>query len=99
MTRDNLQRWEIDQRNIYDLNISHINVGSGEEFSIKDLARIISKVVGFNGQLDFDTSKPDGTPRKLLDNSFLFGKGWYPKIPLNQGIKNLYTWYKRSINN
>jgi len=87
----------IDSNDIYDLNISHINIGSGEEISIKDLARMISKVVGFNGQLDFDISKPDGTPRKLLDNSFLFGKGWYPKITLNQGIKSLYMWYKRSI--
>ena len=87
----------IDSNDIYDLNISHINIGSGEEISIKDLARMISKVVGFNGQLDFDISKPDGTPRKLLDNSFLFGKGWYPKITLNQGIKSLYMWYRRNI--
>ncbi len=87
----------IDSKDIYGLGISHVNVGSGEELSIKDLAAIISNIVGFSGDLEYDISKPDGTPRKLLDNSFLFGKGWYPKISLNEGIKNLYTWYKRSI--
>ena len=87
----------IDSNDIYDLDISHVNVGSGEEISIKDLAEMISKIVGFNGELEYDISKPDGTPRKLLDNSFLFGKGWYPKIPLNEGIKNLYTWYKKIL--
>lgn len=87
----------IDSLDIYGLNISHINVGSGEEISIKDLAEIISKIVGYNGKLEYDISKPDGTPRKLLDNSFLFERGWRPKISLNQGIKSLYMWYKRSI--
>ena len=87
----------IDSPEIYGLDISHVNVGSGEEISIKDLAEMICKIVGYNGKLEYDFSKPDGTPRKLLDNSFLFDRGWYPKIPLNEGIKNLYIWYKKNI--
>jgi len=73
----------IDSGDIYDLDISHINVGSGEEISIKDLAVMISKIVEYTGELEFDILKPDGTPRKLLENSFLSNRGWSPKISLN----------------
>tara|TARA_S200000501_G_C20795018_1_gene731360 strand:+ start:528 stop:1295 length:768 start_codon:yes stop_codon:yes gene_type:complete len=87
----------IDSSDIYGLNISHVNVGSGEEISIKNLAAMISDIVGYNGECEYDISKPDGTPRKLLDNSFLSNKGWHPKISLTDGIKNLYKWYKKNI--
>jgi len=79
---------------IYNRGISHINVGSGEEFSIHELALMIKKIVGFKGKIKFDKSKPDGTPRKLLDTSIMNKKGWKPKIKLKDGIKDLYSYYK-----
>jgi GDP-L-fucose synthase len=70
--------------------LSHINVGSGEELSIADLARAISKVVGYRGDLRFDSSKPDGTPRKLMDSSRLRSLGWEPRIDLSSGLADAY---------
>jgi GDP-L-fucose synthase len=64
-----------------------INVGTGKEISIKDLAYLIKEVVGFGGDLEFDTSKPDGTPRKMMDSSKLHALGWKPKISLQEGLK------------
>ncbi len=69
---------------------SHLNVGSGEEISIADLARLIASIIGFQGQLRFDTSKPDGTPRKLLDSGKLRSLGWAPVISLREGILRTY---------
>lgn len=89
----------IESVDVYDLGISHVNVGSGEEISIKDLAVMISEIIGYSGELEFDISKPDGTPRKLLDNSFLSNRGWRPKISLKEGIEKLYLWYKDNIQN
>ncbi len=71
--------------------LEHINVGSGEELSIAELAEVISQVVGFDGELVFDTSKPDGTPRKLLDTSHLFSMGWRPSIELRRGLEETYA--------
>jgi GDP-L-fucose synthase len=68
-----------------------LNVGSGKELSIKDLALTIKKVVGFEGELVFDTTKPDGTPRKLMDSSKLMNLGWSPSIDLEQGILREYV--------
>jgi GDP-L-fucose synthase len=73
-----------------------VNVGSGEEVSIADLARLMSEVVGYRGEIVHDLSKPDGTPRKLLDSSRLFGLGWKPEISLRDGIASTYAWYKES---
>jgi GDP-L-fucose synthase len=70
-----------------------INVGCGEDISIRDLAQMICDVVGFEGELTFDASKPDGTPRKLLDISKLQSLGWEPKIPLREGIASTYEWF------
>ena len=67
-----------------------VNIGCGEDISIKDLALIVKKIVGFKGELKFDTSKPDGTPRKLLDVSKLFAIGWKPKVGLEEGIERVY---------
>ncbi len=67
-----------------------INVGSGIEISIKALAELIQKVVGFDGKLIFDTTKPDGTPRKLMDNSKIQAMGWVPKVKLEEGIAIAY---------
>lgn len=71
------------------------NIGTGEELTIKDLALLIKKIVGFEGELVFDTSKPDGTPRKLSDVSKLNALGWRHKIGLEEGIRNTYEWYRR----
>lgn len=69
------------------------NVGCGEDVTIRELAEIVCRVVGFQGEIVFDTSKPDGTPRKLLDMSKLFTMGWKPKIPLEDGIRHAYQWF------
>ena len=73
-----------------------INVGSGEEISIGDLARLIGGIVGFSGEILYDRSKPDGTPRKLLDSSRLQGLGWKPGITLRDGIARTYDWFCQS---
>lgn len=71
------------------------NVGTGRDVTIADLARTIKDVVGFSGALEFDTSKPDGTPRKLLDVSRMSALGWQARIPLREGIVSTYQWYLR----
>ena len=70
-----------------------INVGCGEDSSIRELAELICEVVGFDGELAWDTTKPDGTPRKLLDVSKIRALGWKPAIPLRDGIKRTYNWF------
>jgi len=70
-----------------------INVGTGEEVTIRDLATMVARVVGFTGELAFDRSRPDGTPRKLLDVSRIKALGWSPSIPLEEGIRDTYRWY------
>jgi GDP-L-fucose synthase len=72
---------------------NHINVGSGQEVSIKDLADKISKTVGFSGEIIWDSSKPDGTMRKVLDSSKIANLGWKPLISLDQGIASTVEWY------
>jgi len=74
-----------------------VNVGCGEDLSIRELAESIRDVVGGEGVLKFDTTKPDGTPRKLLDISKIRGLGWEPKIPLQEGLKSTYRWYVESL--
>lgn len=69
---------------------SHINVGYGSDVTILEVATIISKIVGFNGSIDFDTSKPDGTPRKLMDSEVARNLGWSPNVDLQQGLKLAY---------
>jgi GDP-L-fucose synthase len=75
----------------------HVNVGSGIETSIAELAQAVAEAVGFKGALKFDRTKPDGTPRKLMDNSVLRGIGWSPKIALREGLASTVAWYKESI--
>jgi len=70
-----------------------INVGCGEDILIRDLAELICDVVGFDGELALDTTKPDGTPRKLLDTTKLRNLGWQPTIPLRDGIAQTYEWF------
>jgi GDP-L-fucose synthase len=73
-----------------------INVGVGEDISIKDLAGIVQQVVGFDGEISWDSGKPDGTPRKLLDVSKITALGWKPKIELEVGIRATYEWFKQN---
>ena len=76
---------------------SHINIGSGIDVSISELAETMAKVVGFEGKLIFDNSKPDGTPRKLLDVSRLNSLGWKYSIELEQGLERTYSWFLENI--
>lgn len=76
--------------------LSHINVGTGVDCTIKELAETMKKVVGFEGELSFDTSKPDGTPRKLLDVSRLKALGWQYSINLEDGLRDTYEWFIRN---
>lgn len=71
----------------------HVNVGSGDDIPILDLARMVCEVVGFAGEIVCDTTKPDGTPRKLMDNSRLRGAGWAPRVGLHDGIAETYRWF------
>jgi GDP-L-fucose synthase len=73
-----------------------INIGHGKDISVRELAVLIKGIVGYGGELSFDTSKPDGTPRKLLDVSRLVSLGWSPKIDLDEGIRQTYEWYVRN---
>ncbi|XP_031120787.1 putative GDP-L-fucose synthase 2 [Ipomoea triloba] len=73
--------------------LEHVNVGSGKEVTIKELAELVKEVVGFKGELVWDPTKPDGTPRKLMDSSNLAGMGWTPKISLRDGLVDTYKWY------
>jgi GDP-L-fucose synthase len=76
--------------------LSHINVGTGTDCSIRELAETIAKVVDFRGRIEFDTTKPDGTPRKLLDVSRIDAMGWKAKIPLYEGLHSTYQWFLAS---
>lgn len=71
----------------------HVNVGSGTDVTIDELARLVMQAVGFNGALEHDTSKPDGTPRKLMSNEKLAAMGWSPEISLPEGLKTTYQWF------
>ena len=75
----------------------HINVGSGKELTIKDLATKVAKTVDFTGTIVWDATKPNGTPRKLIDVEKLHRLGWHHKVDIDEGISRLYQWYKRSL--
>ena len=77
---------------------SLLNVGSGMEISIYDLAKKIKKIIGFEGELVFDSSMPDGNPRKLLDSTEINKMGWSPKVDIDTGLKATYKWYKENYN-
>lgn len=74
-----------------------INVGTGEDLTVAELAELIRDVVGFRGRISFDPSKPDGTPRKLLDVSRLFSLGWRPRIPLREGLEQTCRWFLEHV--
>ena len=84
----------LEAKQLYDEQISHINIGSGEEISIKELAILIKEVIDFDGDLTFNRNMPDGMKRKLLETSRLNKLGWRSQISLNDGIQSVYFWYK-----
>jgi len=75
----------------------HINVGTGKELTIRELSELVVKAVGFEGTIEFDASKPDGTMRKLIDVSKLHSLGWSHKVEIEDGVKKLYEWYRSSL--
>jgi GDP-L-fucose synthase len=75
----------------------HINVGTGKEVTIREAAEKIIMEIGFKGELRWDSSKPDGTPRKLTDVTKLHNLGWHHKVEIDEGIHRLYEWYKQGI--
>jgi GDP-L-fucose synthase len=79
--------------------LSHINVGSGVDCSIAELASTIGEITGFKGRIEYDSSKPDGPPRKLMDNSKLKNLGWTPQFNLKDGLEDAYRWFADNIDN
>ncbi len=98
MAEASLYVLELDEK-IYQENtqpmLSHINVGTGIDVTIRELAETMKRVIGFEGKLAFDTSKPDGSPRKLIDVSRLTAMGWKYTIDLEEGLKRTYSWYQK----
>lgn len=77
----------------------HINVGTGKELTIRELSQLVVNAVGFEGEVEFDSSKPDGTMRKLIDVTKLHSLGWTHKVEIDEGVKKLFEWYKQSLEN
>ena len=80
-------------------NVDLINIGSGQEVTIKDLATKIKKIINFEGKLEFDITKPDGHPRKLLDSSKINNMGWNHSVDLDEGLNLTYQWFLENFNN
>ena len=76
---------------------SHVNVGWGEDVSIRELATLVAEVVGFTGSFRYDTAKPDGSPRKLLDVAKIAALGWRPRIALRDGLQDAYRWFAANV--
>jgi GDP-L-fucose synthase len=88
----------VNASDLYEQNISQLNIGTGEDLGIGELAQTIKNIVGFEGEIAQDLSKPDGTPRKLLDVSRIHDLGWKHKISLEEGISKTYKWYLENQN-
>ena len=89
----------LDTKKLYGQNISHLNIGSGEEVSIKELALMIKNIVGYQGELQFNSDYPDGMPRKLLDVTRMSAMGWKSKINLGDGLSSVYEQYLKFSDN
>ena len=97
-----LENWSPDKQNSFqNLHtrepLNYLNVGTGKDITIKELATTIADVVGFKGGIVWDTSKPNGTPRKVLNIDKIKSLGWEPEIGLKEGLESTYEWYKKSI--
>jgi GDP-L-fucose synthase len=77
--------------------LSHINVGTGKDISIREMAETMKEVVGFKGELTFNSNKPDGSPRKLIDVTRLSKMGWTYSVNLKEGLEKTYKWYLREM--
>jgi len=88
----------IEAKDLYENGITHLNVGSGKDITIADLAKLISEIVGFNGKIEYDSTKPDGTPRKLMDVTRINSLGWKYKTELKEGIQKTYKWFLEKYN-
>jgi GDP-L-fucose synthase len=77
---------------------SHINVGFGSDVTIAELAKAVSDTIGYKGRVSFDSSKPDGSPRKWMDSSVILGAGFTPKIKLSEGLRLTYNFYLSTLN-
>lgn len=94
---ENYADFEARQRDDVEIRNAHINIGTGKELTIKELATLIAKAVGYGGKIVFDSTKPDGTPRKLTDPTKLHRLGWHHKIDIEEGVRKLYEWYRENI--
>jgi GDP-L-fucose synthase len=90
---------KVETKDIYKQGISHINIGTGKDLTITELAEIISDVIGYSGKIEYDQGKPEGTPRKLLDVSRINNLGWTYRTELRDGIEKTYRWYLTYIKN
>lgn len=84
---------KVNAPDLYEKGITHLNIGSGEDLEIRELVNLIKEVTGYQGEIKFDTSKPDGTPRKLMDVTRLHNLGWKHKTDLKEGIVKAYGWF------
>jgi GDP-L-fucose synthase len=85
----------VEAKDLYEKGISHLNIGTGKDISIIDLAKLIAEIVGFKGSIIHDSAKPDGTPRKLLDVSRINSHGWKYRTELREGIIKTYEFFKK----
>jgi GDP-L-fucose synthase len=86
----------IEAKDLYENGITHLNVGSGKDITIADLAKLISEIIGFKGKIEYDSTKPDGTPRKLMDVTRLNSLGWKYKTELSEGVTKTYQWFVKN---
>jgi GDP-L-fucose synthase len=86
---------DLKNKNSEEIRNTHINIGTGKEISIKNLATLIKNKIGFKGDLFFNTNKPDGTLRKLTDVAKLHSLGWHHKIEIEEGVERIFEWYKK----
>jgi len=84
---------KVEAKDLYENGITHLNIGTGKDISISELASIISKIIGYNGKIEYDQTKPDGTPRKLMDVLRINKLGWKYKTELEEGIEKTYKWF------
>lgn len=87
----------VNAKDIYEKEISHINIGTGSDVTISALAELVKDIIGFQGKIIYDASKPDGTPRKLMDSSRLHELGWESSVSLEEGIRRTYKWFLENI--
>jgi len=87
---------KVNAKDLYEKGITHLNVGTGKDISIADLASLIAQITEFNGKIVYDASKPDGTPRKLMDVTRINSLGWKYKTELSEGITKTYQWFVKN---